>query len=470
MTEKELIELIKKDRREKEDKYIANSYYKYKPKKHSGDFEVNIADSEGRVKTLKFKENITLYINYFKMLVDQKIEYLLSKPPTIKSKLPFTLVDLVDMLKSMMLNASLDSVSWLHFYVENNKLDWIIIRDIEIIPIYDSKKKNIIQIIRYYDNDTNDKDTYKVEIWSLTGVKILTISKDKILSEMEQTHITTETKFNNEIIDTEYYNFPFLPFIPLYNNKGKDSDLEGIKELLDFYNEISSGFISNIYKFQEALTKLKGFSGDEEVLKETERLMRKYRMVGLPEDGDIEPVTIEIPVEARKFMLDLLKDAIFYIGRGYDHNLLGEGNITNIVIKSRYFPLDNKANETEEEEKKFYQHFINCVNMYYNSNYNDEIDNNRNQLFNESEKLHDCTYAIDLVNNGLLSRRTLVSMIPYVDDVDKELKLIEAEREEREKRQQAMFDQQGQNLSNDNSGQNLPNDNSGQNLTNEGRK
>jgi len=140
-------------------------------------------------------------------------------------------------------------------------------------------------------------------------------------------------------------------------------------------------------------------------------------------------------------MLELLKDAIFKIGRGYDADKIGDGNITNIVIKSRYFPLDNKANEVEAEEKKFFEKFVNCINLYYNSNYNATIDNNRHQLFNESERLEDCIKAIDLVNAGLLSKETLITNIPWVNDVKKELRLIE-----------------GQNPPNVNTGQNLPNE------------
>ena len=431
--QKDLIELIKKDKKEKAKKYIANSYYNYKPKP-SGDFEIDVADTKGTIRTIKVKNDVIVYINYFKLLVNQKIEYLLSKEPTIKAKMNYTITTITDMLKTLMLNASLDGTSWLHFYVEDNILDWIIINDSEIIPIFDNKKKNIISIIRYYDLD---KDKIKVETWDVNGVTNIIIDKDKVITEQETTHIQTDVIYNNVVIDTNNINFPFIPFIPFYNNKDKASDIDGIQELLDFYNEISGGFISNIYKFQEALTKLKGFSGDEEVLKETTRLMKKYSMVGIPEGGDIEPLTTEIPVEARKFMLELLKDAIFKIGRGYDSDKIGDGNITNIVIKSRYFPLDNKANEVEAEEKKFFEKFVNCINLYYNSNYNAAIDNNRHQLFNESERLEDCIKAVDLVNAGLLSKETLITNIPWVIDVKKELKLIE-----------------GQNPTNVNTGQN----------------
>jgi SPP1 family phage portal protein len=343
-----------------------------------------------------------------------------------------------DLYDDLIKTASLDGITWLHFYIENNKLDWIIVRDAEIIVIKDRYKKNIVTIIRYY---FIDKDTIKIEEWTLTGLVTYTIRKDKVFDLEETTHFSSEIIYDDEVIETKFGNFPFIPFLPLKNNKEEESDISGIKILLDYYNDISSGFIDNVYKFQEAIIKLKGFSGDVDTLDQTLKKLKKYKMVGVPNDGDLEYMAIEIPVEARKVLLDILKENIFKLGRAYDPDLIGDGNITNIVIKSRYFQLDNKCNKLEKQLKLFHESFIKFIG---GSDY--DIEFNRTQLFNESEKLLDCVNAIDLVNAGLLSRRTLIGQIPYVNNVDDELKLIEAEK--------PIDNNMGQNPPNETQGQN----------------
>jgi SPP1 family phage portal protein len=428
-----IIELIKKDIKSKKDKYVANKYYYYKPKEQK-EITIDIADSQGQIKTITLDKKVCLYTNYFRMLVDQKIDYLLTKNPTI-SKLPFTITQIVEMYEQLMLNASLDGRAWLHFYIENNTLDWVIVKDCEIIAVFDSHNKNIMGIIRYY---FIDEDTIKVEQWEKSGVETALIKKDKLYDILETTHYQKTTSYNDEILDTENSNFSMIPFIPFNNNRELESDIESIKELLDYYNDISSGFIDNVYKFQEALIKLKGFSGDTEILDQTLKSLKKYKMVGIPNDGDMEYMSIDIPVEARKILLDMLKDNIFRIGRAYDPDKIGDGNITNIVIKSRYFQLDNKCNKLEKQAKLFHEKFIEFIGSG-----NTEIEFNRTQLFNESEKITDCVNSIDLVIAGILSKQTLIAQIPYVNDVKEELKLIEDE---------------GQNPINEDEGQNPPND------------
>jgi SPP1 family phage portal protein len=464
-----IIEIIKKDLKEKKDKYIGNKYYNYDPKTKN-DIEIDVVDKNGNIKTIKIEKGCNIYVNYFKMLVNQKIDYLLAKEPTIKSKLPYTTAVVTDMLETLMLKASLDSISWLHFYVENNRLDWIMVHDSEIIPIYDSYHKNIIEIIRYY---SIDKDTLKVEDWTETGVDTALIKKEKIngveqeLIQAFETmkHFETTESYQGQIIDTSYDNFETIPFIPLFNNKDKNSDLDEIRDLVDYYNSISSGFIANIEAFQEAVTKLKGFSGDEKNLRETMAKMKKYKAVGVPQDGDIEYMVIEIPVEARKVLLDILKDNIFLLGRGVDPNKLGDGNITNVVIKSRYANLDMKCNTTEKQLRLFYESFINFINGYYNSNYDTIIECNKSLIINTSELINDCVNAIDLITAKILSKQTLMQQIIWIVDVDKEKKLIEEESKLEENDLKNDLEAL-KAFNNKNSGQNPPNENSGQNLSN----
>jgi len=432
-----IIEVIKEDLKKKIGKYNARSYYDYSPKPEQK--EVNTY-SNGQVHTIKVNTNCYLYTNYFKMLVNQKVNFLLAKEPELKiSNTELTIATITDMLEEGLLNASLDTAAWLHFYVENNKLDWIFVHDSEIIPIYDKYKKNITSVIRYF---LIDKDTYRVETWTDKGVKVDIVAKDKIQSTELLYHYEETSYYQGEVENIEGKNLPFIPFIPLFNNKAKKSDLDGIQELIDMYNSINSGFVDNINLFQEAIVKLKGFTGDTEEIETIRKNMQQFKMVGIPQGGgdnaDMEYMAVEIPVEARKTILDILKENIFKIGQGLDPDrLAGESNITNVVIKSRYSALDMKANGTAKQLKLFYEKFVDCVNTFNNSGLDKEITFNRSMIFNESESIDNC-----LKSMNLLDMETILDNHPWVTDSKKVLEKINKEKEENIKRQQELISQQ----------------------------
>jgi SPP1 family phage portal protein len=418
----DLVKMIKEDMKKKQGKYEARKYFHYKPEKKQMS-EIDVVDADGNVKTIKLGSSAFLYTNYFKMLVNQKINYLLAKEPTVKETEVMSITVITDLLEDLLLNAALDTAAWVHFYVnEENRLDWILIHDSEIIPLYDKYNKNIIGIIRYYKIN---EEEFKIEEWNLKGVTITTVRKDKIVDSIHESHFVVETVFNGELENMEAKNLPFIPFLPLYNNKSKVSDMDGIHELLDMYNQINSGFVDNINRFQEAIMKLKGFSGDKDTLKETMDNLKTYKMAGMPEDGDMEYMAVEIPVEARKVILDILKENIFKIGQGLDPDTLGDGNITNVVIKNRYSGLDMKANGTEKQIKLFYEKFARCLTLYYMTKYDDKITCNRSMLINEKELIESCVMSM-----GLISMETIIEHHPWPTDVQKEMEKLKAEKKE----------------------------------------
>ena len=419
MDSKTLIDLIKSDRVKKQDKYVANNYYNYKPNQEERFVDTN---ANGKIMTIDTKKRSTLYTNYFRLLVDQKIEYLLAEEVT--AEMP----NLTDLLIDGVYDASLNTTAWLYAYIYNGKLQYTFVHDREIIPMYKNYGKELESLIRYYNIDEKN---VQVEIWTPTSLTKIVIREDQVASTLEAPHYITQSVYQGQMEEEEEKFFGQIPFIPLYNNRDTQSDLVNVKELLDVYNTTSSGFVSNIEDFQEALIKLTGFSADEDVLVETMNQMKKYKMVGLPENSDVSKLVIEIPVAPRELLLRLVKDNIFLLGKGVDSSKVGDGNITNVVIKARYAGLDMKSNNTEKEVKKFYTQLIEFSNKFDSTTYTNEITFNKTLLINESEITSDCIKAIPLIDAGLLSKKSLMSHIPFIVDLDEEIKQIEKEAKEK---------------------------------------
>jgi mRNA-degrading endonuclease RelE of RelBE toxin-antitoxin system len=99
-------------------------------------------------------------------------------------------------------------------------------------------------------------------------------------------------------------------------------------------------------------------------------------------------------------------------------------NITNVLIKAKYNELNNKCSDMEKQLRLFYKQLISMLNTYYKLNIGNDITFNRSQIFNDSELIDDCLKSMDLV-----SIETILKHHPFVDDVQKELKILEKEKQ-----------------------------------------
>ena len=71
-------DLIKKDQDKKQYRYTGRKYYKYNPQNHNNEIT---SFYNGQIYTTKVDK--MLYTNYFRLLINQKINYLLAKEPEI---------------------------------------------------------------------------------------------------------------------------------------------------------------------------------------------------------------------------------------------------------------------------------------------------------------------------------------------------------------------------------------------------
>jgi hypothetical protein len=103
---------------------------------------------------------------------------------------------------------------------------------------------------------------------------------------------------------------------------------------------------NNLQDFADALYVVRGFQGDN--LDKLRQNIKGKKVMGVPDnDAGVEVKTVNIPVEARKTKMEIDEKNIYKFGMGFDSTQVGDGNITNIVIKSRYSLLDLKCNKKE---------------------------------------------------------------------------------------------------------------------------
>lgn len=230
------------------------------------------------------------------------------------------------------------------------------------------------------------------------------------------------------------YSFGFIPFWRLDNNKKQISGLKPIKALIDDYDLMECGISNNLADFDTPLHVVTGFQGDN--LDELQTNLKTKKILGVDEGGGVEVKTIDIPYQARKAKADEDEKNIYRFGMGFNSSQVGDGNITNVVIRSRYALLDLKANKLERRLKKLLKQLVKVVldeiNKMNKTDYKvsdvyfdfvREITTNESENYsNEKTKAETQQVQINTILNvaAVLGDETIVKAICEVLDIDYE--------------------------------------------------
>lgn len=402
--------------------------------------------ANGITKYNENRSNRKVSHNFFKILVNQTVSYIVGNPITyqiddvklqqyLDQKFMFEFDDNNVM---WIKEANKKGVGYVHvYYDKEGELQYCVIPSEQIIPIYeDSFKKKLKEVVRYYKvqgvNSKGEKEQQtRVEWWTAETVTYYReIEKGQFIQESDcMSHWTYSIDTNPEYL--EGLSWGKVPFIQLFNNDEATSQLVDIKESIDAYDLIQSEFVNQIADVREILIKVLGYSGTS-----ADEILQAFRGTGIVKiddpTGNIDVLKTDIPVEARQTALKNLKDNIFLLGQGVDTNPEKLGtNSSGIALKMLYGHLDLKANTLIRKLKKSLYEFMWFIIEDYNRKFNTSIDFrdikltvNKNMIVNESEIIENIVKS-----NGLISRDTQLEMHPYVEDPTREAERLDEEEQ-----------------------------------------
>jgi SPP1 family phage portal protein len=320
------------------------------------------------------------------------------------------------------LEASKKSEAWAMAYMKNSELKFTLIPPEQLTPIYDEYGV-LVTMIRTYCTDK----TQVVLVYDVNEVKKYErdLKKQSFVETGTFGHYSTMQYFNGaEVGDPEQHGFGEVPFIPMYNNKERTSDLYNIKPLIDTYDIINSDFANNIDDMQDAYFTLKGYTGDAKHLGEFMKQLKMYKAIPVAEDGDMTAHQMIIPVEARKTFLSLLRQDIYEFAMAVDLKSMQGGSITNVYIKAMFADLDLKCNSFENEVRKFIFNLLTFINKNDGQKFTDEMTFNRSMIINQAEFIETMAKLV-----GILSMETIRELLPYDLDLEQEKERLEEEKQ-----------------------------------------
>lgn len=341
-------------------------------------YRVFFIDADGQVQEDKLKSNIKISHPFFKILVDQEAQYMLSgKGEYVKSDIPELQSEMNDYFNynddfnSELYDLLVGCISkgFENMYVYKNaegKMAFQCADSIGVIEVREKETDDGCAYVIYWYIDRIGKDNKRIkriQVWDSTQVFFYVQEGDGkiLLDESEPINPRPHTTYKKDGDESIYYeDFGFIPFFRLDNGKKQFSGLKPIKPLIDSYDLMNCGLANNIQDTNEALYVVKGFQGDN--LDELMLNIKAKKHIGVDEEGGVEIKTIDIPVEARKTKMEIDEKNIFRFGMGVNTEALKDTSATtSVAIKSAYANLDLKCDGLTKELKKFMRKLVEVV-------------------------------------------------------------------------------------------------------------
>lgn len=399
-------------------------------------YRVFFIDSEGNLREDKSKSNIKISHAFFTELVDQEVQYMLSgKDGFVRSDNPDLQAELdeyfnenenfVAELYDVLTGAIAKGFENMYAYkAQNGKTAFQCADSIGVVEVKASETDDGCEYIIYWYVDRIGKDNKlitRIQVWDQTQTHFFVqedngeIKPDEAAEYNPRPH-TLFKKGNDKA--TYFESYGFIPFFRLDNCKKQFSGLKPIKSLIDDYDLMSCGLSNNIQDTNEALYVVKGFQGDN--LDELMLNIRNKKHIGVDPEGDVEIRTVDIPVEARKTKLELDEKNIYRFGMGFNSAQSGDGNITNVVIKSRYALLDLKCNKLEIRLKQFMRKLLTVVLKEINTEKGTDYQQKDVYFQFDRETMTNADDNADIAYKKAQEQevqiRTLLSLANYIDD------------------------------------------------------
>ena len=390
--------------------------------------------------------NHKLIDNQYAAIVDQKVNYMLSKPITFKTSNK-TYSDALNQIFNkrfhrLIKNVGKDSYNggfgYLYpYYDENGEFKFKRFHPWEIKVFWkDDDKTEIDCFIRYYEQvgyEGTTKQIWKfVEVYDTNGIHKFEWKNGQLIADYSTYHFETDT--DGQTIE---HNWQRVPLVAFKANSSCIPLLRKCKSLQDGINQILSEFADGMEENASgnSIIVIKNYDGEN--LGTFRRNLSQYKAVKVRTvdgaNGGIDKLEINVNCENYKTVLAVMRRALIENCKGYDVNdLKSAGSPNEMSIKSIFSELDLDANELETEYQASFEDLMWFVNRHLENIGLGNFDNEKLEiLFNRDMMVNDSQVIADLnASAGILSKRTLISLHPWVTDVDAELEQLKKEEQE----------------------------------------
>lgn len=286
----------------------------------------------------------------------------------------------------------------------------------QCVPVYWNNLNNdLAYVVRFYREDLVDEniESYIVEVYG---------DKETVFYKSGPgfstfTEIGREPNFYNQV-----------PITVFSLNKDEEPIFNQIISLQNAYNDLYSGSIDDFAQFADAYLVIKGAIADEDDLQS----MKENRVIMIDPDADASYLTKSISDTALQDILKLADDQIHTISNSPNFNDEKFMSQSGIAMRYKLVGFETTASAIENAMRKALQKRIELICSVLSIVSGEQVWRDVEIVFTRNLPLSlDPSTPDELMKyKGLVSDETLLAQIPFVNDVDEEMKKVKKQNEE----------------------------------------
>ena len=283
----------------------------------------------------------------------------------------------------------------------------------EFAPLWDEQTGTLRAGIRFWRLDPTrpmQVVLYEEDGWSrFQTVQSSNGSQSErlVMTSEKRPYIThfayTRADMDPQVIAAE--NYSALPVVPMWGSKLHQSTLVGMREKIDSYDLIRSGFANDLQDCAQIYWMIANAGGmtDQDMQRFLDRLkINHVALVDSEDGGSAQGFTQEIPYEARKEYLNMIRAGIYEDFGALDVHTVAAG-ATNDHIDAAYQPMDEEAADFEYQVSEFIQQLLALMGI------DDQPVFKRTRISNQLEQVQ-----MIIAEADYLDRETILRKLPNV--------------------------------------------------------
>lgn len=287
---------------------------------------------------------------------------------------------------------------------------------LEFAPLYDEETGALMAGIRFWQIDDSkplratlyEVDGYTDYIWN-RRLK----NENNGVSDVSETGVVLHEKRpyklnvrespadGLEVYDGE--NYPSFPIVPLWGNSEHQSEIVGLRQQIDCYDLIKSGFANTVDEASIVYWTIQNAGGMDDVdLAQFVERMKTIHASYMEDDGArAESHAMEAPYASREALLNRLDKDLYRDAMALDTETIAAGAVTATQIKAAYEPLNSKCDDFEFCVVDFVNGILALAGI------DDSVSFTRSMIVNETESVQTILQAAQFLDADYVTEKIL---------------------------------------------------------------
>ena len=303
---------------------------------------------------------------------------------------------------------------------------------LEFAPLYDEENGSLRAGVRFWQIDGSkplratlyEEDGYTEYIWNRREGATTNPEGQILVPKRRYTqNVRISAVDGTEILDGE--NYPSFPIVPLWGNEERQSELVGIREQIDAYDLIKSGFCNTVDEASFIFWTIQNNGGVDDVdLAQFVERIKTVHAANMPADAQAQAHTLEAPHESRDALLDRIKSDMYDDYMALDVKSIASGAATATQIRAAYEPLNSKCDDFEYCVHDFLDGILAVIGI------EDTATFTRSTIVNVQEEISSVVAAAQFLDESYVTEKIL-TILGDADKAEDVLKQMDADGIER---------------------------------------